>query len=201
MSADNSGGVFSSTDFTLSTINDTGSINASLNSSVEITISSGKPVIKFLPFIVVVKSLDPLNTDPIVTFKSSAVFSPIRILYLFLTYLVIASSNLSPATLIDSLITTPPNEITAISVVPPPISTIIWPSGLVISNPAPIAAANGSSIRCTLLAPEFIVASTTALFSTSVAWDGMHTITLGAITRPFPHAFFIKALSIFSVIS
>ena len=42
-------------------------------------------------------------------------------------YLIIASSNLSPATLSDELTTEPPNEITAISVVPPPISIIIFP--------------------------------------------------------------------------
>ena len=165
ISAANSGGVFSNTDFTLSTIIDTGSINASLNSSVEIITSPGKPAIKFLPLIVVDMFLDPLNTDPTLTFKSSEVFSPIRSLYFILTYLVIASSNLSPATFIDCLITIPPNEITAISVVPPPMSIIICPSGFVISNPAPIAAANGSSIRLTFLAPEFIAASITALFS------------------------------------
>ena len=118
-----------------------------------------------------------------------------------LTYFTIASSNLSPADLIDFLITTPPREITAISVVPPPISTIILPSGLVISMPAPIAADNGSSIKCTSLAPEFLVASITALFSTSVACEGIHTITLGAIIFLPPHAFFMNSFSIFSVMS
>ena len=43
--------------------------------------------------------------------------------------------------------TVPPREITAISDVPPPISTIILPQGFEISIPAPIAAATGSSIR------------------------------------------------------
>ena len=37
--------------------------------------------------------------------------------------------------------------ITAISVVPPPMSTIRFPNGFVISTPAPIAAAIGSSTR------------------------------------------------------
>ena len=37
--------------------------------------------------------------------------------------------------------------------VPPPISTIRLPKGLVISTPAPIAAAIGSSTRNTSLAP------------------------------------------------
>ena len=58
-----------------------------------------------------------------------------------------ASSNLSPATLTDFEKTIPPSEITATSVVPPPISTIIFPLGSVIGRPAPIAAAIGSSIR------------------------------------------------------
>ena len=38
-------------------------------------------------------------------------------------------------------------EITATSVVPPPISTIMFAVGSVIGNPAPIAAAIGSSIK------------------------------------------------------
>ena len=45
------------------------------------------------------------------------------------------------------LTTEPPNEITAMSVVPPPISTTIFPQGFEISIPAPIAAAIGSSIK------------------------------------------------------
>jgi hypothetical protein len=43
--------------------------------------------------------------------------------------------------------TIPPNEITAISVEPPPISTIILPSGASTSIPIPIAAAIGSKIK------------------------------------------------------
>ena len=92
-------------------------------------------------------------TQPIFIFKSSAVLSPIIILCFFLIYLTIYSSNLSPATFNDVLSTEPPNEITAISVVPPPISTTILPHGLAISIPAPIAAAIGSSIKNTLRAP------------------------------------------------
>ena len=41
--------------------------------------------------------------------------------------------------------TTPPKEITAISLVPPPISTIILPAAVVTGKCAPIAAAIGSS--------------------------------------------------------
>ena len=56
------------------------------------------------------------------------------------------SSNLSPATFKEVLTTEPPSDITAISVVPPPISIIMLPFGWAISIPAPIAAAIGSSI-------------------------------------------------------
>ena len=41
----------------------------------------------------------------------------------------------------------PPREITATSVVPPPMSTIMLPDGSVMGGPAPIAAAIGCSIR------------------------------------------------------
>ena len=43
--------------------------------------------------------------------------------------------------------TTPPREMTAMSAVPPPMSTTMCPSGLAMSMPAPMAAATGSSIK------------------------------------------------------
>ena len=58
-------------------------------------------------------------------------------LYLRRTYLIIASSKLPPATLIDSHSATPPSDTTAVSVVPPPISMMRWPSGFDTSIPAP----------------------------------------------------------------
>ena len=90
-----------------------------------------------------------------------------------------ASSKLSPATLIDVLTTFPPSEITAISVVPPPISTTMLPQAFEISIPAPIAAAIGSSIINTLLAPACLVASSTALLSTEVTALGTQTAIVG----------------------
>ena len=96
------------------------------------------------------------------------------------------------------LTTEPPKEITAISAVPPPISTTIFPHGFDISIPAPIAAAIGSSIKYTLLAPAVVAASITAFFSTSVTRDGIQIIILGE-NIVFPVAFVIKCLSIFSV--
>jgi hypothetical protein len=41
----------------------------------------------------------------------------------------------------------PPSAITAISLVPPPMSMIMFPEGPLIGTFAPIAAASGSSIR------------------------------------------------------
>ncbi len=72
----------------------------------------------------------------------------------------------------------PPNDITAISVVPPPISTTRCPNASSIGSPAPIAAATGSSIIIAFLAPAASVASITALFSTVVASAGTLITTL-----------------------
>ena len=60
----------------------------------------------------------------------------------------------------------PAKEITATSVVPPPISTIMLPLASVTGNPAPSAAAIGSSIKKTSLAPADSAASLTARRST-----------------------------------
>ena len=51
------------------------------------------------------------------------------------------------STFTDVELTTPPNDSTATSDVPPPISTTIDPVGSATGKPAPIAAATGSSIR------------------------------------------------------
>ena len=80
----------------------------------------------------------------------SAVDSPIIMLYFVWTKSCILLSNSSPATGIDLLITIPPIEITATSVVPPPISTTMFPLASVTSIPEPIAAASGSSIKYVL---------------------------------------------------
>ena len=62
-------------------------------------------------------------------------------------WLMIASSISSPPTRRLCETTMPPSEITATSVVPPPMSTIMFPVGSATGRPAPIAAAIGSSIR------------------------------------------------------
>ena len=49
--------------------------------------------------------------------------------------------------------TTPPSEMTAVSVVPPPTSTTMLPSGSLIGSPAPMAAAMGCSMSWASAAP------------------------------------------------
>ena len=77
---------------------------------------------------------------------SSAVRSPSVSEYSFLPKLMMAWSSSSPPTLIDCAVTMPPSEITATSVVPPPMSTTMLPVGSLTGRPAPIAAAIGSSM-------------------------------------------------------
>jgi hypothetical protein len=68
---------------------------------------------------------------------------------------------------------------TAISVVPPPMSITMLPVGVSTGRPTPIAAAIGSATMKTSFAPAPIAESRTARFSTSVMPDGTHTITRG----------------------
>src|SRR4029078_9070287 len=85
---------------------------------------------------------------------------------------MIASSISSPPTRSDCETTMPPSEMTAPSVVPPPMSTIMFPVGSATGSPAPIAAAIGSSIRYAWRAPAESVASSTARLSTPVTPGG-----------------------------
>ena len=153
ISATSSGGVRSSTPWTASRIRSTGSSKASSISVEEMVSVLGRPVSRQRPFTSMEVSSSLGNTQPICIFIISAVRSPTSTLCLRRIYLTMASLNWSPATLMEADSTTPLREITAISVVPPPISTTMWPSGLAMSMPAPIAAATGSSIRYTRRAP------------------------------------------------
>src|SRR5262250_2729269 len=56
-------------------------------------------------------------------------------------------------------------EMTAMSVVPPPMSTTMFPKGSSIGRPAPIAAAKACSTRYTSLARARYAESSTARFS------------------------------------
>ena len=89
------------------------------------------------------------------------------------------SSISSPAMRRLRAVTIPPRAMTATSVVPPPMSTTMLPTGSETGSPAPIAAAIGCSIRYASRAPAWSVASMTARFSTSVTPLGMPTITRG----------------------
>ncbi len=66
----------------------------------------------------------------------------------------------------------PASEMTAMSVVPPPMSTIMLPDGSVIGRPAPIAAAIASSTRWTSPRRRASPCPCTARFSTWVISDG-----------------------------
>ena len=66
--------------------------------------------------------------------------------YSFLPKVMMAWSSSSPPILIDADVTIPAIEITATSVVPPPMSTIMLPLGSWLGSPAPMAAAMGSSM-------------------------------------------------------
>src|SRR3954454_23919920 len=89
---------------------------------------------------------------------------------------------------------------TATSLVPPPTSTTIRPTGSAIGTPAPIAAAIDSSMRGTCRAPADSAASSTARRSTSVMPDGAHTTRRGCARRR-SRTFAMKWRSIFSVTS
>ena len=91
----------------------------------------------------------------------------------------IAVSSSSPPVRIDVSLTMPDSAMTAISVVPPPMSMTMLPVGVSTGSPTPIAAAIGSATMNTSFAPAPSAESRTARFSTSVMPDGTHTITRG----------------------
>ena len=100
--------------------------------------------------------------------------------------MAIASSKLLPPTRRLLLTTIPPRAMTAISLVPPPMSMIMFPDGPLIGTLAPIAAASGSSIRYASRAPALSAASRTARFSTEVTPAGTLIITSGLLRETGP---------------
>ena len=88
-------------------------------------------------------------------------------------------SSSSPPVRIDVSLTMPDSAMTAISVVPPPMSITMLPVGVSTGSPTPIAAAIGSATMNTSFAPAPSAESRTARFSTSVMPDGTQTITRG----------------------
>jgi hypothetical protein len=114
-----------------------------------------------------------------------------------------ASSMLSPPTRADMLSFMPPIEITPTSVVPPPMSTIIEPTGSVTGKSAPIAAAMGSSISQTFRAPALEAASRIARRSTWVDPEGTQMTISGPsrMIHCWPSALRMKCLIICSATS
>ena len=88
-------------------------------------------------------------------------------------------SSSSPPVRIEVSLTMPDSAMTAISVVPPPMSITMLPVGVSTGKPTPIAAAIGSATMNTSLAPAPNAESRTARFSTSVMPDGTQTMTRG----------------------
>jgi hypothetical protein len=86
----------------------------------------------------------------------------------------------------------PASEITATSVVPPPMSTIMLPVGSVIGRPAPIAAAMACSMMKTSDAPARRAESCTARFSTCVMPEGTEITIRGRTKSERPWAFLMK---------
>ena len=152
----------------------------------------GNPVTKSRPRTSNVLSEAPLIAEPISNLICSAVRSPINNLYLSLTNLIISASITSPAIFNDELVTMSPKDNTAISVVPPPISITIFPVGLLISRPAPIAATFGSSSINTFLAPHLSATSLIADFSIDVIFDGQQIKIVGLAKIPFKFNLLIK---------
>ncbi|CCY72102.1 unknown [Clostridium sp. CAG:921] len=185
ISAASSGGVTSRVFFITLNISFKDIYIASLTSVVVTTIVSGKPVVKFLPFILTFSSVIASVADPICFFTSSASPKPIITLNFFFINSTISLSSLSPAIFIEFETTIPPSDKTAISLVPPPISTIIAPSAFSTLIPAPIADAITSSIKNTSLAPALYATPSAALSSTSVIPDGIETTTLGFENKLF----------------
>ncbi|MBP1653789.1 MAG: hypothetical protein H6Q28_345 [Bacteroidetes bacterium] len=200
MSADSSGGVRSSVSFTASTIWETGSLRASRISTELASVVFGIPLTRSRPLTLMVISSFSGIAEPTSHLIASPVRSPIRMLWFFLKNWMMALFISSPATRIDSSFTMPESAMTAISVVPPPMSTIMLPTGASTSRPTPIAAAMGSAMRCTSLAPACSAESRTARFSTSVTPLGTHT-TMRRLGSQLAWIFLMNSLSIPSAIS
>ena len=128
-SPESSGGVWSKVVLTASTMEVTGTSMALRISSLATTMVLGRPETRSRPRISACGSSGIGNAEPINILISSAVRSPSNSEYSFLMYSIIAKSSASPPTRMDFAVTMPPSEITATSVVPPPMSTTMLPVG------------------------------------------------------------------------
>src|SRR3990167_9520008 len=197
-----SGGVVSSTSRTDSTsVSIDCDIASRMSESVSIA-SRGRPVIRSRPRMGASSCHAPSDTEPMAILTASAVFSPIKILNSERTYAMMSWFNFSPAMRRFFERTMPPRPSTAMSVLPPPMSTIIEPTASRMGRRTPSAAAMGSSIMCTSRAPAFCAASLTARISTLVMPLGTPMTTRGpSIFFCSTCARFIRYASISSVAS
>ena len=90
---------------------------------------------------------------------------------------------------------------TAISVVPPPMSMIMFPDGFPTGSPTPMAAAMGSGTSSTSRAPACCAESCTARFSTSVIPEGTQMMIRGRTQVRRRSAFWMNSRSRSSVFS
>src|SRR5688572_1331147 len=90
-----------------------------------------------------------------------------------------ALSISSPPTRMEVSHTMPESAMTAISVVPPPMSMTMFPVGVSTGSPTPMAAAMGSATMYTSLAPAALALCRTARRSSSVMPLGTPTTALG----------------------
>ena len=95
----------------------------------------------------------------------------------------------------------PPSATTAMSVVPPPMSTTMLPCASVTGSPDPMAAAMPSSTRCTSLTLARYALSTTARRSTWVMPDGIPITTRVRRQEYGPCALRMKLVSMRSAAS
>ena len=181
-----SGGAFERQRTTESTIAwTTSSIDARTSSGESVTVL-GRPETRSRPRTSAWASSGVGAAEPMATLISSAVRSPMAMPYSLRTYSWMAASRSKLPTRTASSATMPPSEITAVSLVPPPMSITIEPTGSLIGRPAPIAAAIGWAMSCGSAAPAFLAASVTARFSTSVIADGTQMSTRGRLNRLTP---------------
>ena len=127
------------------------SLMASYTTEEDTSISMGSPLTTSRPTITALCSSSSGRAQPRGSFKYMAVFCPITRLKFRFRWLIMDSSIRFPPNKRRSLSTSPPREITEISVVSAPIFTIINPVGELTSSSSPTASAMGFSQRSTLL--------------------------------------------------
>ena len=149
ISAESSGGVRSSATRIAFRMVATHSLRDSRISLSSMVTVRGTPSMRLRPFTSIVSGFSSGYAEPISILICSAVRSPTSRLYLRFRYCITASSISLPATRTEREYTMPLIEMTAISVVPPPMSTTRWACSSSNSRPAPSAAARPSSIRST----------------------------------------------------